>query len=76
MNRSFIEEISGYPPSWEYVTICGSSTAPVVTMTGSNLVVPRVVLKGFTITGGGGTYGGGIKCQDVVAVLENNHVQD
>ena len=76
VNRSFIEEISGYPPSWEYVTICGSSTAPVVTMTGSSLVLPRVVLKGFTITGGGSTYGGGIKCQDVVAVLDSNHVHD
>jgi len=80
VNRSFLPAGgTGYDPSWDHVVIDGSNqAASVVRMTGSESAVPRVVLKGFTITGGGGTYGygGGIKCQDVVAVLDSNHVYD
>jgi len=78
VNRSFIESIPGYPPSWEHVVIDGSNQAgSVVTMTGSGSAVPRVVLKGFTITGGrSDDFGGGIHCEDVVAVLEKNHTTE
>jgi hypothetical protein len=70
VNRSFLPAGgTGYDSSWEHVTIEGFPTAPVVTMTGSDLVVPRVVLKGFTISGGRSEFGGGIHCQDVTMCL-------
>jgi len=76
-SRCFLPGWQGCQPTWDSVVIDGSNQAgPVVTMTGSESAVPRVVLKGFTITGRGSTFGGGIYCQDVVAVTEKNYVHD
>jgi hypothetical protein len=65
-SRCFLPGWQGCQPTWDSVVIDGSNqVGSVVTMTGSESAVPRVVLKGFTITGGRSAYGGGIYCQDV-----------
>jgi parallel beta-helix repeat protein len=64
VNRSYIEEIPGYPPSPEWVIIDGCNRATTVTIQN---VIGWAVLQGFTIRNGYDYYGGG------VALINNGH---